>query len=345
MLITKEYRGKEDDILLKYLFIVFAIVLILVPHIIPLYFTPDFPMYHGLRLLPPNSSNMLNYEPYFLLSVFLNRVVFNSGWHTFLLFFTVPYVMISMYLIKKISISPIFSLYVFTFMFYIHFGLSGIRNGLAIAFVWWGIYDLFDDNKIGFFTKITIAFLCHYSSIVFLLFYFIKRDSLNRTIYFLLPVIGFIFGIFVFTFDFFMYLTRFLPEFLSVKVQSYLRLLILYPMHELNQINVINSYSLFALAVYYAFLFMPLTEEKEILFVKIIGVGLFLFFSMRVVPTFSFRFFVGFMTFLVFLIPYLPQKFPRHSRNFIVFWLAIAVIILSWNFYVRHKFLNFACFN
>jgi hypothetical protein len=333
---------KLKELIKMYIFIVISLILIIIPVFLPLGFSPDSLNYYKTIDLPPSHFNILSYEPFYWLVVYVNQILFNGSWASFLLFFSFIYVSLSAYLIYKYSPSPFLSFLIFMLLFYPNFGLIQIRDGVSIAFVWWAIFNLMEGKKIRFIIKTIIAILFHYTSIIFFLVLFLNKKRINRKFYLLLPIFGLLLGKYVLNLEVFKLIVNYLPEFLKHKAQSYLYLLESQPEHILNQINILNSYVLFIILVYYVSLFTDRSNNYSIFFTKMVGFAIFFWFSFMNIPVFSFRFSNKFNTFLVFLIPYILNNFRKDERALIYLLLILILALLSWNIYIRHEVFDFS---
>jgi hypothetical protein len=326
-----------------FIFIVASFILIIIPAFLPLGFSPDSLNYYATINLPLSQFNFLSFEPFYWLVVYINQMLFNGSWTSFLLFFSATYVILSVYLIKRYSISPVMSFIIFMLLFYPNFGLIQIRNGVSIAFGWWAFFDLLESKKWKFIIKIIIATLFHYASIVFLLVLLLDKNHINKKFYLLLPLIGFLLGQYVFNVEFYQFIINYLPNFLKFKAQGYLDLVIYGPQeHKLNQINLLNMYSLFNIMVYYLGLMISSNDRYFIILEKILAFAIFSFFSFKNVPVFSFRISNVFYTFIVFLIPYILKNFKKEEKYLVYYSLILILILLFWNIYIRHDLFNFS---
>ena len=326
-----------------YLFIVISFVLIIIPPFLPLGFSPDSLGYYATINFSPTKYDYLYFEPFYWLIVRVNQILFNGSWTSFLLFFSFIYVILSMYLIKKYSISPFISLIIFVLLFYPNFGLIQIRDSVSIPFVWWAFFDLMEGKKIRFIIKNIIAALFHYASIIFLSFLFLNKKDFNRKFYFLLPIIGLILGQYVFSPGFFQLIINYLPsKFLKFKAQQYLYISQYEPESSINQIHILNTFSLFVIMVFYFNLIKFRIDEYCITFTKIIGFSIFFFFCLKTIATFSFRVSNDFYTFLVFLIPYNIKSFKKEEKYLVYLLFVLMLILISWNMYVRHNLFDFS---
>lgn len=333
------------ELIKVFIFIATSFILIILPVFLPLGFSPDSMNYYATIDLPVSQYNFLSFEPFYWLIVYINQLLFNASWTSFSLIFSGIYVILSVCLIKKYSISPIISFIIFILLFYPNFGLIQIRNGVSIAFVWWALFDLLANKKLKFIIKIIIATLFHYSSIVFLLVLLLDKEHINKKFYFLLPLIGFLLGQYVFNVEFYQFIINYLPNFLKFKAQGYLDLVIYGPSeHKLNRINLLNMYSLFNIMVYYLGLMIGSNKNDRyfIILEKMLAFAIFSFFSFKSVPVFSFRISNDFYTFIVFLIPYILKNFKKEEKYLVYYSLILILILLSWNIYIRHGLFDFS---
>ncbi len=335
--------GNLVELIRIYIFIVTSFILIIIPVFLPLEFGPDSLNYYATTKLPISQFNFLSYEPFYWLVVYINQILFNGSWTSFLLFFSATYVILSIYLIARYSISPVMSFIIFVLLFYPNFGLIQIRDGVSIAFVWWGVFDLLESEKWKFIIKIIIAILFHYASIVFLLVLLLDKNHINKKFYLILPLIGFFLGQYVFNVEFYQFIINYLPSFLKFKAQAYLDLVIYGPQElKINQINILNMYSLFTIMIYYLGLMIRLNDRYFIIFEKILAFAIFSFFSFKIVPVFSFRVSNDFNTFMVFLIPYILKNYKKEGKYLIYYLLILTFVLLSWNIYINHSLFNFS---
>lgn len=337
---------KLFNLCLIYIIIITSLILIIIPILLPLGFSPDTLNYYITIDLPPRHFNFLSFEPFYWLIVYINQILFNSNWNSFLLFFSVVYVGLSTYLIIKHSISPAISFIIFVLLYYPNFGLIQIRNGISIAIIWWAFFDWIEGKKWKFVIKSILATLFHYSSVIFLILILVNKNRINKKFYFLLPIFGLLLGQYIFKIEFYNLIINYLPTFLKAKAQSYLYLKMYGPEDiSLNKINIFNFYSLFTLIIYYFSLMINLNDDKYLInYQKIIGFAIFFWFSFKVIPVFSFRVSNEFLTFIVFLIPYIFNKFKKNQRNLVYFLLFLTIVLLSWNMYIRHNLFDFSLF-
>jgi len=336
-----KHKNLEESIRI-FIFIFVSFILIIIPIFLPLGFSPDHFNYYSTIELPVSQFNFLSFEPFYWFIVYINQLLFNGDWTSYLLFFSSIYVILSVYIIKRNSISPTISLIIFILLFYPNFGLIQIRNGVATAFLWWALFDLIENKTWKFVIKVIVATLFHYSSIVFLLILLLDKNHINKKFYLLLPIIGLLLGQYVFTLEFYQFIVNYLPTFLKFKAESYLYIRINFPESRLNQINLINLYLLFNLTVYYLGLIIGPNNRYFITLEKLLAFGILSFIIFKNIPVFSFRISNNFYTFTVFLIPYILKN-PKKEERYLYYYLLIIILtLLCWNIYIRHDLFDFS---
>ena len=122
---------------------------------------------------------------------------------------------------------------------------------------------------------------------------------------------------------------------LKWKIMFYINLLKTNSNISINQIHLINSLIIYLLTIYYFFLFFIRKFDKyAILFLKLLGFGLFFWFSFFNIPVLSFRFLQYFDISIIFLIPYFYTLFK--NKIIIGLIILISLIFLFINLYVIH---------
>jgi len=328
------------------IFYFIVLILIILPLLLPVGFSPDSKIYFYTINYSKEQFNFNDYEPIYWFIIYLNKMIFNSNYKTFLLFFSFVFVSVYLKLIKKYSKSFIVSFFIFLFLFYPTFGLIQIRNGLATAFLLWSIFDLINDKKDKFILKIIFATLCHYSSIIFIILIFLKNDKINKIFYIIIPFIGIIVGKYILTINFLDYINKYFPLNINKKVQPYIDLIKYYGYdgRSLNEkLNLINLFSLFNIIIYYFSLIIKINDKNYIILVKIQAIGLFLYFSLSTIAVFSLRFSYNFFIFIIFLIPYTIKSIKLNKYGIIILYHLIffILLIMFFNNYIRHPVFNF----
>jgi len=233
-------------------------------------------------------SNFLDKEPSFWLILEINKKYFFNNIHG--VFFLYIFVQVSLifYGIYKYSSSVIISILVYICLFYLLYGMTQIRAGVAAAFFLIAIPDLYNKNRIKYFMKITAAFLFHYSAFFLYFMYFIKPNKINKYIYFTIPILGIIIGInHSAVIHLLAQIANHLPNILAYKLLLGIENLQLY--HKAT--NIFGIYATIKLIIYYFFLFniKSMKHKIAITLLKIYGFSIFIFYVLSAIPVLAFR--------------------------------------------------------
>jgi|LDZR01.1.fsa_nt_gi hypothetical protein len=339
-IINKTVKVKEFEKIFSYIFVIsISTILILVAVIRPPEFDPDYINYFYTLTTPIEYADFADFEPIYWLIVYFNQILFDAKSSTFFLIFALIYVCVSLFAIFKYSKNHTLSFLIFLLLLYPNFGLIQIRQGIAIAILWFAVHDLLNNRIFNFFIKIFIATLFHYSSLIFIFLIFFKSKGINIKIYMVLPIISLLISKFVLNLEFFKFVSDYLPEFLKFKVVSYIAIVESGIESSLTKINIINAKSTLYTILYYFGLYINQKYKlgKEVNFyLKIFGLGIFSWFALSNVPVFSFRFSEAFWSILAFLIPALWNNFSSYLKVIIYLITIYVLILLSYNIYIRH---------
>lgn len=323
--------------------LMFGILLVFFTGLRPPGFDPDYYNYLKTLNYSPSNFNFTKIEPFYWLLVYFNQLLFGASKYSFFLIFAFLFVYLSLKAINKFSINPLFSILLYLFLIYPHFGLIQIRNGVALAIALFAVHDLLDNRKDKFYIKIVFASLWHYSLIAFLILAFFNKKKFNY-FWLLVPIIAYLFS-FVLTLDNVYNISSYAPHFIKWKVQTYIYII----RHEdiFNVINLYNLKSVTIILVFYLSSFMVSKSKypdkyKIIFYTKIIGFSIALWFMFKNIPIFSFRLSNNFMVFVIFLIPLLVSKFVKNERWLLKTLFLVTFLILSYNQYVRHEIFDWS---
>ena len=95
---------------------------------------------------------------------------------------------------KKLSLSLSLSLMLISGFWFLVYDMNGIRQALSLSFTVVSLYFAYKKEKILFYLFLLLAIFSHYSSIVFLPFYYLINIKMQRTAMFLLIAFTFIFS-------------------------------------------------------------------------------------------------------------------------------------------------------
>ncbi|MBP8959033.1 MAG: EpsG family protein [Bacteroidales bacterium] len=293
-------------------------------------FSPDYNIYYSTLNYNIKQFDLKQYEPIHWLIIFFNQIIFKGNVYTFCLIYDILIMLLFTTAIKKYSLNFLLSFIIFLFLFWPNFGLIQIRQGAAVGLFMLSIEDIIKRNAFGYYLKIILAILFHYSAIILIPFYFLKSTKINRLIYLLLPILGLLFYKFFFTLNFFIKISQFLPEPMSLKLINYINYFKLEgTTSSINRINFFNLFSISLLFIYYFFLvFSKFNNNYEIFFLKLLCWSLFTWFGFGQLPVLSFRITNFLYPSIIFLLPFISIIFKQKKiiNAFIYTWSFIMFI-------------------
>ncbi|MGL6166785.1 MAG: EpsG family protein [Fusobacteriaceae bacterium] len=125
-----------------------------------------------------NGENPYGYEKFFVyLRDFMKMLNF-SYWE-FLFSLSCIFSLIMYHLLKKYSVSPIFSFLIYISTYYYWHNFTIIRNYIAILIFWISLEYIIEKKPIKYFLLITIAFMFHKTSIILYPMYYLLNLKLN----------------------------------------------------------------------------------------------------------------------------------------------------------------------
>lgn len=271
----------------SFIIICFGLTLILLAGLKPIGIDRDSFNYVNMIKASINYEDLYLREPAFNVIQILNNLVFNKNTTTFFLVFAILGVSLKLKAILRSSLYPFLSLAVYIFFYYILHDFTQIRVGVASALFLLALNDRVNDRKRSSLIKIFAAICFHYSAILALVIFIVNPNRLNKIFYLMLPVIGII-ATLVLNANVLSYAAQYLPAFLSLKINAYLDI---QENEALNQINVFNFYYS-ALFIIYCSVIVFIGDNintRDILYLKVLGLGLFCFYSMSFIPVMAFR--------------------------------------------------------
>ncbi len=320
----------------NYLFFFIFFIILLLNSLFLTQFSPDF---HGyLNLFHQSHYNFLAYEPTFYLIVYLNNNFFNGYWFTFYLFYESFILFLFIVAIKKYSENIFLSFLIFSIVFLPLLTITQIRQGVSVGLFIIAIEDIVNRKPIKYYFKIILAILFHYSSIILIPLYFIKPNKINKLFYFLLPLIGIFIYKFLLNINTITFLNKLMPIFIQARMNSY----ILFTKKHINGYNKINLLSFYHTTLFLIYLvsifIIDMKNKTEIVWVKILGIGFFFWFSFANIPILSFRINNFFFPSLIFILPYLLKYIKQ--KQFFLSLLILYCLLLYSDFYIFHKFFH-----
>jgi hypothetical protein len=226
-------------------------------------------------------------EPAFNVIQIFNGLAFDKSTTAFFLIFAFLGVSLKIIAILRSSLYPILSLIIYICFYYILHDLTQIRVGVASALFLLAINDRINDRKPNSVIKAFAAMCFHYSAVLALVIFLINKNKINKTMYLLLPIAG-VMATLILNVNVLSFAAQYLPDFLSSKIKTYLSI---ENNDVLNQINVFNFYYSTLLFIYFSIIIFigDNLKSRDILYVKLLGLGLFCFYAMAFLPVMAFR--------------------------------------------------------
>jgi len=294
------------------------LLLILLPLVIvaglrPIGIDHDSLTYASVLSVPFGEFSFYDKEPFFWIIVYINQIIFPGNAQTFFLIFALFGVSLKLYAVKQLSLFPILSYISYILLYFILHEMTQIRAGVAAAIFLLAIPDVVNKNFKYFFIKTILAFSFHYSAIFMFLVYFFNPSSFQRIFYFVFPIFGMALAFLKsYTLILFNVFVNLFPAFISDKLNVYL---ILLGEGQYSDINIFNFYYLSILMFYFLLVvnYRMLKSKYDLVFLKILGLSLFLYYALSAVPVFAIRISELFGVVLILLIPHalflFKQKF------------------------------------
>jgi len=288
-----------------------------------IYFTFNNPIFHFGPL-----------EPTFYVISYLSKLFFGSSVLFIFFVYSVIGIGIKFLSFRKLSNFPFISVLIYFLSYFWLQDFTQFRAGAASAFFLFSIPDILNRNFLKFFLKIIIAFLFHYSAIIYLPLYFIYNKKLSL-IYYFIPLLGFVLSITTFSITFINFLISFMPSTIGNKIELYMYLTRL---HYFPKTNIFNFYyfSLFFLYYFILFNLKSYLSVSNIFYLKIISYSLFIFYFFSYFPVFSFRFSELYNVVTLILFPNIISCFKDKLIVFIFIFFYFTIYFFNFIF-IQHS--------
>lgn len=248
-------------------------------------------------------------EPAFNVIQIFNALAFDKSTTTFFIIFAILGVTLKIIAILRSSLYPILSLIIYICFYYILHDLTQIRVGVASALFLLAINDRVKDRKTNSLIKVFAATCFHYSAVLAFVIFIVNKNKLNKMLYLMLPIVG-IMAALILNANVLSYAAQYLPNFLSSKINAYLTI---QKNDALNQINVFNFYYSTLFVIYCSVIVFigDNINARDILYVKLLGLGLFCFYAMAFIPVMAFRFSEFYCIVIIILFANLASYFKQ----------------------------------
>lgn len=264
---------------------------------------------------------------------FADRVLHSPITGTFFIYATLG-LGIKLFVIRKKSIMPLFSIFVYICIFFINWEMTQIRVAVAVAFFLYAIPDIYKKRPFNYFLKAAFAYLFHYSALMMIPFYFLRNKRPNRYIYMIMPVIVVIFGYLDIGVLILTQLAPFLPQIVGQKLIYYLVMN--------RSLRVFAPYFLSkVLILYYCFIFLKnFTKTKDFILIKIYAWAIIIFYMLSLRSIFAVRVFEFLSITEIFLFPSIIMASGRKAIMTFLF-ISYLFMTLFYQFFV-HCWLDFS---
>lgn len=122
--------------------------------------------------------------------------LFGGSYQVFLSFFFLSALSLKLFVFKRLSYSAAISLMIISGFWFLVYDMNGIRQALSVSLIGLAAYFAYKEKFLYFFLFTLIAASVHFSSIIFLPFYFLLRTQLSRTPIFIFIAISYLINIF-----------------------------------------------------------------------------------------------------------------------------------------------------
>jgi len=276
-------------------------------------------------------ADFLEKDPFFWIILEINKHFLNTINGVFLIY-AFLHISIFFYAIKKYTPLPILSVIIYICFFYILYGITQIRVAVAISIFVISITDLLKRKSVGYFIKITIAVLFHYSAVVFYFLYFVNPKTINRKFYLILPLVGFLLAFFQSSIlKLFSIFLQLLPAFLQYNLTIGLEQLDT----DLHKVNLFNTFAMIKLIIYFiSIVFISKMKfTRDILITKIFGWSIFLYYSLSFMPVLASR--ISEMLSIVLIILMVDIVFIFKQKIIpIILIIIFSTLMFSYSYYI-----------
>lgn len=246
------------------------------------------------------------------------------------LFYAAISIILKCYSIARYSISPLLSLLIYFCLFYILHDVTQIRAGASAAFFLFAYHDAVNGKKTMFILKMIMAFLFHYSAILFFPIIFFSRKHVNVKLYLFLPFIFMALVVSPGILSILGVIFSFLPQALSER-----------SLHYAEQIqHSQGGVGLFQLSVFLFFIFYGISLLKknsdeissfDNISFKYLSLAFVFYFCLSPIPIISVRTFELMATSLIFILPSIINKIKPTIivKFFSICWLIVLFYFVS----------------
>lgn len=286
-----------------------------------------------------SSFGLSNIEPTFIIILTFADYISDNPLRVIFIIYAALSLSIKFYAFKKLSLNFYLSILIYICLYFILHEMTQIRVGASAAFFLLALDDIYNKNKIAYFSKALTAVFFHYSALLMIPFYLINPRKSYKKFYFFLPLTGFALAYFSeYMLIFLSKISAVLPSFLSTKIKYYI---FLADSGINTEINLFNIYMLSLIVIYYLTLFCSqnFKSRYDIIFLKILAWAIFFFYSLSFLPVLSFRISEFLAVILIVFIADLSFMFKQ--RTFLNFLIIIYSLGMLFNYIFIQSLIRF----
>lgn len=321
----------EKDNLKIIFFLIFFCVLFLISATRKIGIDRDSPAYRGTvySAIEDNFTHVIRgeREPTFYLIVYVANLLFSNPvrW-TFVIYAFIALVL-KFKAMYKYSANYVISMFVYiSFFFFLH-ELTTMRAGVSAGLFLLGFDDIREKRFKNYLIKVLIATLFHYSSIIFLLFYFVNRKNISKYLTLVLII-----SLLIDTLKLNVYFLNssfdFLPGFISVKLKIYASLLKDGHYSSVSLQRLLFNY-FFLMIILFCDIMPALRKDNNLKMINdIFKISVSLFFLTKCLPVLAARISELTSIYLVLLIPEIIKHFQRKEKMLICSILLFLLLVI-----------------
>jgi hypothetical protein len=331
--IRQNWLNSIENVLL----VIIAIVLILLAGLRPYGFDIDSANYYLIIQRIVSANNAIPFEnlgflfviePGMWMIVLLASMLFSNPYFGTIFLFAVFGVSLKVLAMKRLSLYPLLSVYLYACSFFLIQEMTQIRQGMASAFFLLAIPDIYKRNAWGYYFKIFCAFMFHYVAILAIPLYILRAKEIRVKLFAVFPIVAISLLLFKdTTISVVLWFLHLLPQFVSQKPEYY----ITNYLNGAQKTPIIISYLNLSYIIIYYLAILNVKKLKgvyDLLFVKLLGISFLFYYGFSFVPDVASRSADLLSQGIIILIPNLIAIF-RQKALIIIIVLAYGLFMVK----------------
>lgn len=311
----------------KILYVFLGLILIIIAGFRDGESMPDYSTYEGLYFEVFGNNFSYFVEMSFIYIAKLSNIIIDGNPVVLFVIYAILGVSLKLYSIIKLSDLCFYSLIIYVSNYFILHEMIQIRAGVATAFILLSIIPLYNRAIKYFLVLIGCAVLFHYSSLIFLLLWFLKPNKYNKVLYISIIPLAYL-----------MHFSGTDPISLIIKLlpSDVVSLKVAYLDKDRAERLAINVFGIFVLTrivilIYFTF-FVNLVEKYNkynFILLKCYAIGIFVYIALAQYPEFAVRISYTLMATEIIIIPTLIYTIKEYylSRLIVVLYGLLAFLL------------------